>query len=195
MSVRMPSGVPINKVRVEAQTTNPAKLRNHAMPSVKDYKTPYYVTSAEGSNFRLGLFDEDGKRDVLPDNSLTWAQNHKHPDYVPLDQMPGFVGFIMPGSMALAYHENQADELKSLSVQELCKRLYKVVKFRGDDRRMTFRYHREARASVVLEKELGSLANQKKAKIPLILKIHMNYFCCRQESTFRRCCLKESTSR
>ena len=162
--IRMPSGVPINKVRVEAQTTNPAKLRNHAMPSAKDYKTPYYVTSAEGSNFRLGLFDEGGKRYVLPDNSLTWAQNHKHPDYVPLDQKPGFVGFIMPGSMALAYHENQSDELKGLSVQELCKRLYKVVKFRGDDRRITFRFHREARASVVLEKELGEFGKSRKGE-------------------------------
>ena len=64
--IKMPSGVPINKVRIEAQTTNPTELRDHAIPSEKEYKTPYYVTSAEGSNFRLGLFEVDGKRFVEP---------------------------------------------------------------------------------------------------------------------------------
>ena len=167
--IRMPSGVPINKVRVEAQTTNPAKLRNHAMPSSKDYKTPYYVTSAEGSNFRLGLFNEGGKRYVLPDNSLTWAQNHKHPDYVPLDQKPGFVGFIMPGSMALAYHENQAEELKRLSAMECSKRLYKVVKFRSDGL-VTFRHHLEARASTVLENDLVESGLHKKGESKINLE-------------------------
>ena len=162
--VKMPSGVPINKVRIEAQTTSPAKLRNHTMPSDQAYKTPYYVTSAEGSNFRLGLFEENGKKFVVPDNSLVWAQNHKKDDYVPLDQKPGFVGFIMPGTMAIAYREGQKEELEHLPANELGKRLYKVVKFRGDDGRITFRFHREARASVSLEKDLGELGKSKKGE-------------------------------
>jgi CRISPR-associated endonuclease Csn1 len=46
--IRMPSGVPINKVRIFAHTTNPMALRGHATASRHDYKTPYYVTASEG---------------------------------------------------------------------------------------------------------------------------------------------------
>lgn len=160
--ITMPSGVPINKVRIEAQTTNPSKLRDHAIPSGKDYKTPFYVTSAEGSNFRLALFEENGKRFVVPDNALDWAQNHKRAGYVPLDGKPGFVGFIMPGTMALACRENNSEELQGMTARELSKRLYKVVKFRSDDGRITFRWHREARSSVDLEKYLFDAGKTKK---------------------------------
>ena len=155
--VKMPSGVPINKVRIEAQTMNPAVLRDHlATPSEKDYKTPYYVTSAKNSNFRLGVFEKDGKRFVEPDNLLAWAQAHKRAGYVPLDRKPGFVGYVMPGSMAIACHDSHTDELEGLSLRELGKRLYKVVKFEPTGR-ITLRYHKEARASTILE---GDLANQ-----------------------------------
>ena len=155
----MPSGVPINKVRIIANTTNPMKLRDHAMASDKDYKTPYYVTAAEGSNFRLAVFNVDGKLSVKPDNSLIWAQNHKKPDYVPFDKQPGFIGYIMPGSMALTY-ENSPDELKALPPKDLRKRLYKVVKFRSDGP-ITFRLHTEARASTVLGEALVAMGKHK----------------------------------
>ena len=161
--IRMPSGVPINKVRIVAKTTNPSALRDHAMPSDKSYKTPYYVTSAEGSNFRLGLFNEDGRVFAVPDNSLTWAQNHKRAGYVPMDKRPGFIGYVRPGTMALAYHEGHSEELEVMPSTELCKRLYKVVKFR-DDGRITFRLHIEARASTVLEGELAATGFNKKGE-------------------------------
>lgn len=153
--IRMPSGVPINKVRIKAQTTNPNRLRDHVIPSLKDYKTPYYVTSAGGSNFRMGIFNTNGKLSAIPDNSLNWAQNHKKSDYRPLDKQPGFIGYVMPGIMALAYHKGHPEEVKTLTPTELQKRLYKVVKF-DNTGRITFRFHREARASVVLKKALGA---------------------------------------
>ena len=149
--VKMPSGVPINKVRVFAHTTNPMQLRDHAVASCKNYKTPYYVTASEGSNFRLGVFSVDGSLCVQPDNVLVWARNHKKPDYKPLHERNGFVGYIFPGAMAIASESGTMDEIKGLSVAELCKRLYKVVKFESTGR-MTFRRHLEARASVVLAK-------------------------------------------
>lgn len=152
--IKMPSGVPINKVRAFApNATNAQTLRNHAITSQKDYKKPYYVTSAEGSNFRLALFNNGGKLTVEPDNSLLWAQRHKKPDYRPLDTKPGFIGYIMPGSMALAFHEGHPEELETMSAAEIGKRLYKVVKFRNDGL-ITLRFHSEARASVILAKHL-----------------------------------------
>ena len=156
--IKMPSGVPINKVRIVAQTTNPSQLRMHDVVSDKDYKNPYYVTSAEGSNFRLGLFSCDGKSFVKPDNSLDWAQHHKEEAYVPLDRQEGFVGYVMPGSMALARRDGE--NLLALNRVDLQRRLYKVVKFRSDGL-VTFRRHSEARASVVLSKDLIAMGKHK----------------------------------
>jgi CRISPR-associated endonuclease Csn1 len=149
--IKMPSGVPINKVRIYAHVSDPNKLHDHAIPSAKEYKNPYYVESGAGSNFRLALFDIDGKPSVRPDNSLDWAQNHKKPNYMPYDKMPGFVGYIMPGSMALTHDGDKIGHL------------YKVVKFSGDGR-VTFRLHTEARMSVVLEKELQAIGKNKKGE-------------------------------
>ena len=167
-AVKMPSGVPINKVRVFApNATNAQTLRAHPIPSAKDYKTPYYVVSAEGSNFRLAIFRaEDGKMSVEPDNALAWAQNHKKPDYVPLDRKPGFLGYVMPGTMALAFHEGHPEELETLSQGELRQRLYKVVKFAGTGQ-MTLRFHTEARAATVLEASLAAGGLHKKGESKL----------------------------
>ena len=158
--IKMPSGVPINKVRIFAHTTNPMQLKNHDMTSDKEYKTPYYVTASEGSNFRLGVFEIDGKLSVKPDNVLDWAQNHKATDYVPLDRQTGFIGYIFPGAMAIATENADIDKVKHLSAAELSKRLYKVVKFRSDGL-VTFRRHLEARASVVLAKDLAEIGKHK----------------------------------
>lgn len=151
--IKMPSGVPINKVRIYANTTNPSKLRNHDFVSEKDYKTPYYVTSAEGSNFRLGVFSVDGRRFVKPDNALDWAQNHKKDDYTPLDQQEGFIGYIYPGSMAITIDTTTREAPETIDRKTQVKRLYKVVKFESTGR-ITFRHHVEARASTVLKKDL-----------------------------------------
>ena len=160
-TIKMPSGVPINKVRIfTPNATNAQTLRAHPIPSAKDYKTPYYVTSAEGSNFRLALFRVDGKAFVEPDNTLVWAQNHKKPDYVPFDRQLGFLGYIRPGSMALAYHAGHPEELEALSQDELRQRLYKVVKFESSGR-VTFRFHTEARAATILASDLKNSGHSK----------------------------------
>lgn len=156
--IKMPSGVPINKIRVFARPTNPAELKPHPIPSEKNYKTPYYVTSAEGSNFRLGVFDIGGKLSVKPDNSLDWAQNHKRDDYCPLHEQEGFVGYIKPGTMALT--KQDGEKLESFTTREYAKRLYKVVKFRNTGL-VTFRRHSEARAAVVLGKDLVEIGKHK----------------------------------
>lgn len=158
--IKMPSGVPINKVRIYAKTTHPSILRKHDFTSEKDYKTPYYVTSAEGSNFRLGVFDIDGRQFVQPDNSLDWAQNRKRDDYTPLDGQDGFIGYVYPGSMAIAIDAKIRETPENIDRKTLVKRLYKVVKFESTGR-ITFRHHLDARASVVLAKDLVAAGKHK----------------------------------
>lgn len=159
--IRMPSGMPVNKVRIFAKDVkNPWKLRNHAMESKHDYKNPYYVKSSDGSNFRLGIFLVNGKMTVQPENILDWAQNHKRSDYVPQDRQEGFVGYIYPGSMALATEDGSTESIRALDAKQLSKRLYKVVKFNGTGR-ITFRRHVEARTSVVLANDLVAIGKHK----------------------------------
>lgn len=159
--IKMPSGVPINKVRVFSKVTSPNELKMHPIPSNKDYKTPYYVETGAGSNFRMAVFEKDGVRSVRPDNSLDWAQNHNKKDYIPFDKQPDFIGYIYPGTMALTCRDGKLDELKSLSSSELSKHLYKVVKYETETRRMTLTLHNEARASVDLDKVLIAAGKNK----------------------------------
>ncbi len=166
--VKMPSGVPVNKVRIYAQTTNPSELRPHATPSKHEYKNPYYVASAAGSNFRMALYSRNGRLSVEPDNLLAWAQNHKKADCVPLERRDGFVGFIRPGSMALVHSPGNPDELKTMANAELVKRLYKVVKYASNG--MTCRLHTEARSSVDLGKDLKASGKHEKGESKIDLE-------------------------
>ena len=169
----MPSGVPINKVRVFANMANPLQLKDHATASDKEYKTPYYVTAAEGSYFRLGVFELNGKLSVKPDNILTWAQNHKRVDYVPLDQQDGFIGYISPGSMAIAKASGN-ENVEELSNSELRKRAYTTLSVGGEgDNRAQFRYSLAAG----MKKDLGGLASTYSlANPPLLLRMRPNKF-------------------
>ena len=169
--IKMPSGVPINKVRIYAHVSEPKKLRAHSIESAKDYKNPYYVESGTGSNFRLALFNLNGKWTVKPDNSLAWAQNHKRADYVPYDKQEGFVGYVMPGSMALTHDGDKIGHL------------YKVVKYTNDGR-VTFRLHSEARPAVVLEKDLSELGKNRAGESQIafvspheMLRLSPNAYC------------------
>jgi len=62
--------------------------------------------------------------------------------------------------MAIAAENADIDKVKHLDSTELSKRLYKVVKFRSDGL-ITFRRHLEARASVVLAKDLANAGKHK----------------------------------
>ncbi len=149
---KMPSGVPIKKVRIRAETvSDPLRLQSHVFASRHDYKNPYYAVSAEGSNFRLALFKREVrgkiKYEFMADSLLDWARRsteaeepHRRTD------LGEFVGYVQPGRMALVY-ENSPEELNILPTREMINRLYKVVKFDSQGGRITLIHHTEARSS------------------------------------------------
>ena len=171
--IRMPSGVPINKVRIFADTKNPMQLRNHVIASSKDYKTPFYAKVSEGSNFRLAVFEIGGELSAKPDNLLYWAQQHKKKGFVPYDRQDGFIGYIYPGSMAIVRTAFDED-VRKLSNIELKNRLYCVVSVGGEgDNRAQFRYALAAG----MKKDLGSpAAKYSDANPPLILRMGQKKF-------------------
>ena len=166
--IKMPSGVPISKVRIFANTANPMQLKGHTMASSKEYKVPYYVTASAGSNFRLGVFKTNGKLYVKPDNLLNWAQNHKHNNYVPLEKQEDFIGYILPGSMAIV-KTLDGENVEKLPYNELRKRLYTAISVGGDgEDRAQFKHALAAG----MKKDLGNPATEYSLeKPPLLLRM------------------------
>lgn len=153
-------GVPIKKVRIYTNLKEPHELKTHPNASALSYKAPYYVTSAEGSNFRVALhheIDKKGKRKVKlhVETLLDWAKQHKDPTspfHKDSPKKEGFKGYLFPGQYALTY-ENTSEELKNLSKKELGKRLYRIVKFEraGKSVVITLSLHTEARTDKQLD--------------------------------------------
>lgn len=141
-------GPPVKRVRVFARLSDPLKIRKQQYASEKDYKNYIYANTAKGGNFITALYRD--AQNSLNFELLTlweWANGHKNPDFVPLDkriEKGTFIGCIQPGNLVLTY-EHTPDELKSLSPEDLKKRLYKISKFESDGR-LTLVYHQDARA-------------------------------------------------
>lgn len=161
------AGIPIKKVRIKTRLSEPSQLKNHDFSGREDYKTPYYVESGTGSNFRAALYEtiitkgkKAGEKKWIcnVENLLEWAQTHRKDDYVePRDRtdIGTFIGYISPGKMALIYGETP-DELKNLSSKELNKRLYTIRRI-AKDQRIILMFHTEARAVTDLSKVLGDM--------------------------------------
>jgi CRISPR-associated endonuclease Csn1 len=164
-------GVPIKKVRIVTTVVDPHPIRSHSHPSAKDYKNPYYVESGTGSNFKMAIYEQittsrSGivRRKIVPvvENLLDWAQNHAKPDYIAPEARTEdgrFLGFIMPGTLAIAY-DRSPNELQALPQVALAKRIYRIVKFNAGDGRITLRFHAEARDAGSLSKTLARAAGE-----------------------------------
>ena len=132
-------GVPIAKVRIKAHKSTARELKSQVFPSSKDYKNRYYVDSAEGTNFRLAVYE----RGFAIDNLLDWAQTGNTPPDAPERAALGaFRGYLRVGSMVLLY-DRTPEELNGLSPKEVGKRLYVIFKFqyKGNPVRVFLRKH------------------------------------------------------
>ncbi len=151
------TGPLIHKVRTFVRLTEPLKIRKQAYPSNAEYKRYIYADTGKGGNFKAALFrSPEGNLSYSLQSLWEWANTHKKPDYIPPEKMPGngeFIGFIAPGTMALAY-ENSPEELKKLPRRELNKRLYKIIVIEKDLQRLSLRYHCEARAKKDVQAEM-----------------------------------------
>lgn len=156
-AIKMPSGVPVRKVRVLAPATfqSPEPIKQHRFISPKEHKRFLYAGRGTNSYFRMALFaDESGLRSVL-DNSLTWAKEHKQDSFVPLELRSGFVGFVYQGAMALALLSRN-ECLEDLPPSALRKRLYTLISIGGEgDDRAQFR----SAISAGMKKDLGGFAS------------------------------------
>ena len=150
-TIKMPSGVPIRKVRIIAPSKfkSPDAIRQHSFISTKVHKQFIYAGSAENVNFRMAVYCLQGKYSYQTESKLYWAQNHKSAEYIPLDQIPGFIGYVYPGSMVLIHSGGGIDEVSNLLQLPaiLAKRLYYVRTLpTTKEKRSELQVHLEARA-------------------------------------------------
>ena len=118
-------GVPIRKVRITAHKASARELKRQVFPSNREYKNAYWVDSAEGTNFRLAVY-ENG---LAIDNLLDWAQTGgTMPDASERASLGAFRGYLRSGSMVLLY-DKSPDELDTLSPKAVADRLYVIYKY------------------------------------------------------------------
>ena len=118
-------GVPIEKVRIKAHKSTARELKSQTFLSSKDYKNRYYVDSAEGTNFRLAVYE----RGLAIDNLLDWAQaGGTPPDSPERAALGSFRGYLRSGAMVLLY-DRTTDELNVLSPKAISDRLYVIYKY------------------------------------------------------------------
>lgn len=128
-------GIPIKKVRLYAPTvTSPIALKKQRFESPKDYKRDVFVVNE--SNFTYAVYegkDSKGKvkRSFKVINNLEAATlSNSKSRVIPKKDANGYdlLFSLKTGTMVLFY-ENNKDELYNASASELCRRLYKTMKY------------------------------------------------------------------
>ncbi len=118
-------GVPIRKVRIKAHKSSARELKRQVFPSNRECKNAYWVDSAEGTNFRLAVYE----RGLAIDNLLDWAQTGgTPPDAAERASLGAFRGYLRSGSMVLLYNRTP-DELNGIPPKEIANHLHVIYKY------------------------------------------------------------------
>ena len=163
------NGPVIKKVRIFRDDIQPLVIKQQTYHSSMNYKNNYYAETAKGGNFMIALyrdFKTPASQKVYNYELISlwqWATEHRAPDYIPPQKRIDkgeFIGIINPG-VAVLFYQNTPAELKTMSKDQLSKRLYIVTEFKKDGR-ICLRWHREARsktdAEVIMKNSFGTKA-------------------------------------
>lgn len=167
--------VKIKKVRIYQPTvTNPLhikKQRDKSLKSPKPYKEDFHV--ANDGNYAMAIYegqDKKGniKRDFILINNLQAGKYYTGKlDSNPIpNQHPKsrifFKSLLKTGTLVIVWRDNP-NEVWSLSIAELKKRIYKVIKMNKDGR-ITLKFHQEARNDDMLKKDYENIHGVKAPK-------------------------------
>ncbi|MFW5804126.1 MAG: type II CRISPR RNA-guided endonuclease Cas9 [bacterium] len=163
--------IPIKKIRIYTPTvTNPIHLksqRDTCKTKSKPHKEKYYVTN--GGNYSLAFYeglDENGKqiRDFeiitnlqaghyfkLSVQNVIKPLKNRYEGLIILDKKVPLKALLKIGTLVLFY-KNNSKEIWDLDIQDINKRLYKIIGFEADGR-IQFRYHEIAMQQSSLNKD------------------------------------------
>ena len=164
--------IPIKKVRIYTPTvTNPIRLKGHRDKSVHEYKRYFHVNN--DGNYCMAIYEGNNDRGKVI-RSYKLVNNLDAVHY--FNGKTGFDSLVpysdekdLPlkcilrtGTMVLFY-EKSPRELYECGVEELSKRLYKVIKMFKDGR-IAFKYHLEARNDDRLKVDYRKMYNEEPPK-------------------------------
>ena len=158
----------IKKVRLKTKNKNLPKIKSQSHVSQgnrKEYKEHYYATlenifamaiyeAIEGkgkppyktiSAFELAKFNQGNSKLEMPVEQNIEVLHKKTKVLMPLSKV------LKVNQMAIFY-ENNLEELRTISKQEINKRLFKITEFEGDGR-INFRHHAQGGADKDLKEE------------------------------------------
>jgi hypothetical protein len=135
--------------------------------SKHSYKNPYYVLAAKNSNFRIAVFERNGKRMIAFDSLFSWAKNRKRVDFVPFDKQEGFLGYVYQGAMAITSESLDIDSIKNEPASAISRRLFVITYLGRAEQRIMLRYHREARAA----SEIRKLKKTDMSEVPVVKEV------------------------
>lgn len=138
-------GISVKKVRCFVRSVkNPLPLKMHGMRSARVHKQHYYVQNdsvhavalyANGNKLRhVGFSALDT---VANGEDVPLGINHQGKDYE--------LKYILHSDLLVVFCKEDIKELSTLSLEDVCQRLYKINDFTMAEARMVFRHHMEAR--------------------------------------------------
>ncbi|MHB1105829.1 MAG: type II CRISPR RNA-guided endonuclease Cas9 [Lutibacter sp.] len=150
-------GIPINKVRLYGSVKNPLEIKEHVALSKSRHEHKQKVYAVNDENYAMAIYeglDKKGniKRSFESVNYMDAGAYYKlsnkfnnDDSLVPLQHLKTQLPLkyeVKKGDLVLFYKENKA-ELNEIAINDLGKRLYKVIGFEGDGR-IQFRHHKTA---------------------------------------------------
>jgi len=153
--------IPIKKVRIYSNMTNPISLksqRDSSSKNPKPHKEHYWVNN--GENFCIAIYEGVGRngRRVRPFRAFSnFAVTNQAKELGDVSFSKRFESFekkgvsleyryeLKPGVPVLFCDGCDLEDIKELSPANLSRRLYLMYGIKGDDGRSKFRFHQEAR--------------------------------------------------
>lgn len=134
----------------------------------KEHKQNYYATSGDGYLYLFfeGMVKGKIERDYECFSLLQVAQLNKIKATTLEDLLPKTktvkkseipLRAILKSGQKVFFFKNEMDELKDISMNELLKRLYRIIFFESGDGRIQFKFHSEARQDTKLGKAESSI--------------------------------------
>ncbi len=138
--------------------TEPLSIKKQTNLSSKEYKNDYWAKNGENHAYALyqGIIKNKIERKFILLNLFNTSVLHqlsdskdlvveKELDFNKKGDKVQLYFILKAGIKVLFYKENNPDELKDLSIKDLSKRLYRIIKFEKDGR-IVFGYHIDARS-------------------------------------------------
>lgn len=150
-----PHGNPIRHIRIWASVSDPLKIKRQTNLSKTEYKQHYYAGNATNSYF--ALYSGGGKKGfafrnlletakILSTNAIKQSSELFEPTITIIrgkkaTELP--LTYVLENGIKIIFKKENED-LKSIPMNELLKRLYVYTNFEKDGR-LNFKYHLEAR--------------------------------------------------